>query len=283
MPPAVKHYLHYRGRDRSLGLPGEAKWSDAGLTPGDSVWLDPARARYKLGRGSDVDVPLHSSGVARLHAILTLKDGALEVEDQGSPNGIWYRGERVQRCTVPCGESFAISGAFVFQFRCHRRQGDEGPPNLAVLQKSRKPQVGDIFAMLPPDGAFLFGRVISTTASFGGKPIATLIYIYQPRSRSADEIPELSPRQLLLPPILTNTLGWSRGYFQRVARRPLEAQDVLEQHCFQGGFGKQRGYFDERGRRLPGPVEPVGVTGLASYRSIDDAVSRALGLLLAPY
>ena len=37
--------------------------------------------------------------------------------------------------------------------------------NLEILKRSRKkPQVGDVFAMLPPDGKYLFGRVIRTNA-----------------------------------------------------------------------------------------------------------------------
>jgi hypothetical protein len=37
--------------------------------------------------------------------------------------------------------------------------------NLAVLKKTRRaPEVGDIFVMQPPDGQFLFGRVVDTNA-----------------------------------------------------------------------------------------------------------------------
>lgn len=39
------------------------------------------------------------------------------------------------------------------------------PTNLEVLKRSRKkPKVGDVFAMRPPGGKYLFGRVIRTDA-----------------------------------------------------------------------------------------------------------------------
>lgn len=41
-------------------------------------------------------------------------------------------------------------------------------------------------------------------------------------------------------------------------------------------------YFDEQGRPLPAPVEPCGQWGIGNYRIIDDLVSRALGIPLAP-
>jgi hypothetical protein len=55
--------------------------------------------------------------------------------------------------------------------------------NLAVLKKTRRaPDVGDIFVMHPPDGQFLFGRVIDTNADPLGVGGAVLIYIYRVRS-----------------------------------------------------------------------------------------------------
>lgn len=49
--------------------------------------------------------------------------------------------------------------------------------NLAVLKKSRRvADVGGIFAMKPPDGQYVFGRVISTDANPLGVGGAVLIY-----------------------------------------------------------------------------------------------------------
>ncbi len=77
-----------------------------------------------------------------------------------------------------------------------RRDAVTDPPtNLQVLKRSRrKPEVGDVFAMLPPDDKYLFGRVIRTDAL--GRMKALLVYIYANRSESK-EAPE-------------DALGWER-------------------------------------------------------------------------
>lgn len=154
--------------------------------------------------------------------------------------------------------------------------------NLAVLTPSRKKvHPGDVFIMLPPDGEYVFGRVIRTDAVVLA-PGAILIYIYRHRSagKGMPAREALTPGDLLVPPKLTNRLPWSRGYFETLANMPLLAGDVLKQHCFERiGFGY---CVDEYGRRLPRCSEPTGVFGLDSYRTIDDAVSDALGIPRAP-
>lgn len=126
------------------------------------------------------------------------------------------------------------------------------PTNLRVLRPSRKrPQPGDVFAIQPLDDTYLFGRVISVEAKWtlaeGADP-AVLVYIYRKRSTSKQEAgpAALRPDQLLVSPIMTNRLPWSRGYFENVAHVPLESDDVLSQHCF---LSASRGrYFDDHGR-----------------------------------
>lgn len=152
--------------------------------------------------------------------------------------------------------------------------------NLAVLKKSRHvPKPGDIFVMLPPDGRFLFGRVIDTDANPLGVGGATLIYVYRARGVRKTPVPELLRGQLLVPPMMTNRQLWTRGYFEQLENRPLSDFDRLSRHCFKDSRGW---YFDERGKRLDAPLEPVGQWGLHSYRTIDDEISRALGVPLAP-
>ncbi len=154
--------------------------------------------------------------------------------------------------------------------------------NLRKLKSSsRRPESGDVFAMLLPDGLYLFGRVISTRAEIGPMEGVLLLYIYQHR---ADEsaLPlreELRPDRLLLSPILTNSKGWREGVFETIGNIPLDESDVLDQHSFRRWNGK---YVDELSNPLPGPVEPVGDFGLASFRTIDDEISDALGFERAP-
>lgn len=156
------------------------------------------------------------------------------------------------------------------------------PPNLNVLRPSRKRVVaGDVFVMQPPDGRYLYGRVISTQASWGASVAANLIYVFKTRSdtKTVPHRAGLGTDRLLIEPAVINRLPWSRGYFETVANLPFAAGEVLEQHCFEDSGGR---YFDEAGRQLPQRIEPCGFRGLHSFRTIDDLVSKALGIPLAP-
>jgi hypothetical protein len=143
--------------------------------------------------------------------------------------------------------------------------------NLRVLKPSRRRvKEGDIF-----------GRVIRTNVSVGDFPGGILIYLYKSPSTSKDDIPRLRKEDLLLPPLATNRLPWSRGYFETVASADLEPSDVLERHCFRS-LGGEYEYFDEMSNPMTIPVEPVGEYALHSFRSIDDLVSDVLGIEQRP-
>ena len=80
---------------------------------------------------------------------------------------------------------------------------------------------------------------------------------------------------MLIPPLLTNNVGWTRGYFQTIGNRQLAAGEALDQHCFDA-YGD--GYFDEYGQQLPAPVQPVGVRAVHSFLTIEHELSVALGM-----
>lgn len=152
--------------------------------------------------------------------------------------------------------------------------------NLRILKPSRKAvRPGDIFVFRVNDQAFYFGRIIKTDVAVGGFPNGILVYLYNASSPEKAKIPELRRDKLLLPPLATNRLPWSRGYFETVASRPLAESDVLPVHSFRSSTGR---CFDEAGKPIEAPVEPVGEFALQSYRSIDDLVSDALGIERAP-
>jgi len=154
--------------------------------------------------------------------------------------------------------------------------------NMQVLKPSRvKPRLGDLF-ILYIEGRYLFGRVINTEAKAGwSMPGAILIYIYRSESTTIEppDRSKLKPANLLLPPMMTNRLAWSKGYFQTISNVPLEPDDVLPQHCFRSANGD---YFDEFATEIPRAVEPCGDWGLHSFRTIDDEVSDALGIPNVP-
>lgn len=153
--------------------------------------------------------------------------------------------------------------------------------NLAVLKISRKvPKAGDVFVLQPLGRDFYFGCVIRTDATIGGFKNVILLYIYDITSPTKNPVPQLSPLRLLIPPKGTNRRPWTMGYFETIAHKVLLPQDVLSQHCFYDPLRK--GYVDADGRERTTRFEPCGFDALDSFRTIDDAISRALGIPLAP-
>ncbi len=152
--------------------------------------------------------------------------------------------------------------------------------NLEVLERSNTaPKVGDIFALKPRGKPFMFGRVIRTDSMVGPFP-AILIYVYATTAERELPLPPLKREQLLLPPLFTNQLPWVHGLFKTVARQELTPSDVFKVHSFRHPVSGK--YFDDRGRALPTPSEPVGTYALDSYRTIDDDISDALGIPQVP-
>ena len=154
--------------------------------------------------------------------------------------------------------------------------------HMKVLKKSRKyPKPGDIFVLQMVDPEFIFGRVIDCNTNIGNFDDVIMLYIYDARSTCATEIPTLRRDKLLIPPVGTNRQGWLKGYYETVAHVPLTKRDVLKQHCFARLSpldDRVIGYCDEKSNRLRKRVEPCRSNGLSSYSSIDEEISRALGL-----
>ena len=157
--------------------------------------------------------------------------------------------------------------------------------NLQMIRRSRKkPLAGDIFVMQLPDSTYLFGRVMEADIrEFQRTPLrgSDLVYNYDYRSQTKEpDLSQLTPDRLLIAPKFINRLGWSRGYFETVAHKPLKASDWLEQVSYWNDGRKK--YLDQDGKILPGKVEPCGVWGMGNYRHIDDLVSDALGIPRVP-
>jgi len=153
--------------------------------------------------------------------------------------------------------------------------------NMQVLKRSRKPPArGDIFAYRLRGHPFGFGRVIRLGTKIGGFEDVVLIYIYRAFSSDKNAIPELTKRDLLIPPLGINRRPWTMGYFETVAHRALDERDVLSVHCFRDEVGRR--YCDEFGRSLPKRKKPCGLYALGSFRTVDAKLSMALGLEPSP-
>ncbi|MFJ2506071.1 Imm26 family immunity protein [Microbacterium sp. NPDC087592] len=151
--------------------------------------------------------------------------------------------------------------------------------NLELLKRSRhRPTDGDMFEMQVSGGPRLLGRVAAADIhdlTRTPMPGANLIYVFQPGIEIEDLLTP-TKEQLLLAPIFTNRMGWTRGYFRHLENRPLGEEGTLVDLCFWDAFWKS--HVDENRRRISSRSEPCGPWGLASYLWIDDHVSDALGI-----
>jgi len=161
--------------------------------------------------------------------------------------------------------------------------------NLKVLKRSNAiPRRGDIFVMQLPNDLFLFGRVIIADAPQPSAPMpgSNLIYIYDRQSKTPTPEPaDLRPGRLLIPPVWTNRLGWTKGYFKTIENRPIERFDLLQPHCFCRTLPRTNApevFVDENRSPLRQRIDPCGDWALFSYRWIDDKVSEAVGIPIVP-
>lgn len=159
---------------------------------------------------------------------------------------------------------------------------DTTETNLRILEPSPKaPTAGDIFVWRPKLRGYFFGRVVRTDATVRFMADGILIYLFSIESDTKEPPERLSViGSLLVPPLMTNRLPWSRGYFETVARRNFEPGERLPVHCFYSPTWKR--CFDEEGNEIPKKIEPCGQAGIESYRTIDDAISDALGIARVP-
>ena len=51
---------------------------------------------YRIGRDPDVEIRIDHAAVSRLHALLQKQGRHWILKDQGSTNGLWWQGRRVQ-------------------------------------------------------------------------------------------------------------------------------------------------------------------------------------------
>ena len=134
-----------------------------------------------------------------------------------------------------------------------------------------------------PDLHYVPGRVIRDDASVFTDTPCLLLYFFRGLLDEMAIPPRaaLQTSELLVPPVLTNRLPWSRGYFETLGNLAFDTGEILPTHSFRSHTRRDPTYFDEQRRRVE-PVEPIGDWGLHSFRTIDDLLSRALDLPLAP-
>ncbi|MFN0093941.1 MAG: Imm26 family immunity protein [Dehalococcoidia bacterium] len=154
--------------------------------------------------------------------------------------------------------------------------------NLRLIRRTRQRQIpGNVFAMLPPDDrGYLFAQVSQIGREDGLMRGSLVIHVFALRKAeltvTCDEIDQADP---LIDPIWTNSRGWSvGGVFLTVTNCPVRPNRVI------GAFKTYDGLVVDECRRTVQFAHEgtLGIWGLASYRSLDDKISDALGIKRAP-
>ena len=105
------------------------KWAFYQLSgPGSPRVIPLQSSEVCVGRGSQADVQILDTQASRRHAVITVEDRELLLEDQGSANGTFVADERVRRARLGLGDSFVIG-----QSRFHMmRPGELLSPGCAI-------------------------------------------------------------------------------------------------------------------------------------------------------
>jgi hypothetical protein len=164
---------------------------------------------------------------------------------------------------------------------------------VKLCDKRQVARVGDLFRFSPYPEIFVWGRFIKRDKFFASFD-ANLVYIYDAMSPERPEKNLLTPSNLLIGPTVVNNLGWSRGYWQIMAREPLGPGDVLKQHLFIrfSGTGSKNDFtlVDDQGARVKRSPDSIDVSklsqsGLSNFNHVDWIVRGILedrGLIPSP-
>ena len=64
---------------------------------------------YRIGRDADVEIRIDHGAVSRLHALLQKQGRHWILKDQGSTNGLWWKGRRVQQLELQDGDQISFA------------------------------------------------------------------------------------------------------------------------------------------------------------------------------
>jgi hypothetical protein len=154
--------------------------------------------------------------------------------------------------------------------------------NLELLgTSSKRIMTGDVFVLRPKGHLLYYGIVANTNATmFSAKEIIH-VQIFDYKSDVIQEIPDsLNKYPLLIPPILTNKLGWKKGYFKIIGNVSINNFMSVKEAAF---FYYNGEIFNDNSQQLPKPysIETTGSFSITSYLNIDNLISLRLGIPLA--
>jgi pSer/pThr/pTyr-binding forkhead associated (FHA) protein len=101
--------LTYKARRHAV--PAELITAGGYLEIGDGALLPLAGRVTRLGRSMSADVEIDDGTVSRRHALIVQRDGRAVLLNDGSLNGTWLNGERVDHAVLADGDEIALGDA----------------------------------------------------------------------------------------------------------------------------------------------------------------------------
>lgn len=155
--------------------------------------------------------------------------------------------------------------------------------NLEHLENSRKNiHTGDVFVVKPKGEGYYYGVVANSNSNHFGVEGIIHIQIFNYCTEKIEGVPcDLYKYELLIPPILTNKLGWRKGYFKTIGSLDTNMFPSIKQAVFvdviRSGY-----YFDDKSNQLDRiySIETTGSFSIKSYLNIDALISLKLGIPL---
>jgi pSer/pThr/pTyr-binding forkhead associated (FHA) protein len=105
-----------------------------------------------VGRSSDLDMVLVEEMVSRKHAVFRLTGGVLTVEDQGSTNGTFVNGERIDKATLNEGDRVLIGTSILRVVGSDATSPVEGRKSMLenATMKATRPRTNEPPASIEP-------------------------------------------------------------------------------------------------------------------------------------
>ena len=108
----------------------------AGLSADAAIGLG---ARTTVGRAAECDICINDQKISRLHAVITVQDGEVAVEDMNSTNGTWVNDERIDRPTgVKDGDSLRFQN-YSYQINITTTTAASPPASSAEFVDQQEP------------------------------------------------------------------------------------------------------------------------------------------------
>ncbi|TCN60759.1 hypothetical protein D0809_02535 [Flavobacterium circumlabens] len=148
---------------------------------------------------------------------------------------------------------------------------------IPVNKKHKEwPKEGDVFYFSLSDGRFGYGMVSLGKIDVGPFKNAILIYIYNNFTPLLDENTSLNKHNLLLPPIITDTSCWKKGYFAKIRNLEKNEMDTYPHHYFKNPIRNK--IYDHNGDSITTLIDkiPVGRESIQFHSNIISSIESII-------